>query len=124
EPQLIVEVRKQRAAARRLPFQRRSERRRIHRDEDEIRLTREVPGGGLRDLVRGGEMNVAVGAVDRCAAKAAVALGVPPERARADLVDQGHWVGPGCGSWRAPSAGSAPAGSSGASLRLGPVHRM
>ena len=65
--QLRVEVRKQRAAPRDLPLQLRARRVRVDRDDQEVALTLEVLRGGLADLRRGREVDVAVLEVDGCA---------------------------------------------------------
>src|ERR1041385_1815090 len=87
ERQVSVEMGKQRAAARGFPFERRSEGGRIDRNEHEIVLPGEMLRGRLAHLLGGGEMDVAVGAIDRGAAEDAVALRLLPQRTRADLVD-------------------------------------
>src|SRR3981189_565340 len=94
ERQVAIEGGKQRAAARRLPFERRPERLRVDRDQDEFLLAGEMPGGGLAKLVGGRKVDVAVGTVDRRAAEGPVAFGLPPGRALGDLVDEGHGAVP------------------------------
>src|SRR5712675_745595 len=94
ERQVAIEVGKQGAAARRLPFERWPQRRQLDRDQDEFLLAGEMPGGGLAELVGGRKMDVAVGAVDRRAAEGRVAFGLLPGRALADLVDEGHGAVP------------------------------
>src|SRR3977135_1036079 len=86
ERQGAIEVGEQRAPARRLPFERRPERRRLDRDQDEFLLVGEMPDGGLAELVGGRKMDVAVGTVDRRAAEGPVAFGLLPGRALGYLV--------------------------------------
>src|ERR1700726_4580648 len=83
-------MRKQIVAAGALPFQRRTERRGIDRDQDEVRLPGKVLGGGFGELRRAGEMDEAVARVGRRAEEFSAALGRAPLRLRADFVDRRH----------------------------------
>src|SRR3954471_3085449 len=93
EGKVAIEVGKKRAAARGLPFERWPERRRLDRNQDEVRPAGEMPGGGLVKLVGSGKMDVAVGMIDRSAAEDPVALGRLPGGTLANLVDEGHQGG-------------------------------
>src|SRR6516164_3289751 len=95
ERQRPVEMGKYCAAAGGLPFQHGAERLCVHRDDDEAGHAGEVLARGGGDLGGGGEMDVAVGIVDRAAAEYALALGVAPLLVLADLVDRGHGAPPG-----------------------------
>ena len=95
--QLAVEMREQRAAARRLPFERRPERVGRDRDEHQVALAGEVFCHGFRDLVGGGKMDVAVGEIDRGAGEFARAFSRLPRRNVADFVDR---LRPGRGTHR------------------------
>src|SRR5262249_60223085 len=88
--QVAGEGRKKGAAARRPPWEGRPERRRLDRNQQEVVLAGEMLCGGFAHLLGSGEVDVAVGAVDRGAAKDAVAPGLLPQGARGDLVDQSH----------------------------------
>src|SRR5262249_7096612 len=57
--------------------------------------------GGLRDLIGGGKMDVAVGEIDRRAGELARAFGCLPRGGGADFVDR---LGPGRGSHRQRSS--------------------
>ena len=83
-------MREQRPAAGRLIAQGVAERLRLDRDEDEIGLPGEMPGGGLGGLRGGREMDEAVGAIDRRAGEGAGVLGRAPEIFRTDFEDQRH----------------------------------
>src|SRR5690606_31023520 len=78
-----------------LPSQSRQHRR-IDREQDEIGLSREMSGCGFRDLMRRREMDVAVGKIDRRAAKHAVRLRPLPQGCRQNLENglrRGHATG-------------------------------
>src|SRR5689334_8784162 len=70
-----VKMREQRAAARRLPLQNAAECVALDRDENKVRLAGEMLRRGFLDLLGGGEMDVAVLQVDRCAAEDAFRFG-------------------------------------------------
>ena len=78
--ELAIKMRKQRAAARRLPFQPRAEAGGIDVQQHEIALAGEMLGRGFGRLLGGGEMDEAVLHVDRRATEDAVALGFAPQR--------------------------------------------
>jgi len=88
-----IKVRKQRAAARALPFQRGAKPVAVDADEDEIARAGEMPGRRFGDLRGGGEVNEAVGKIDRGAAKYAAALGLPPQRGGTDFIKGGQRSG-------------------------------
>ncbi len=90
ERQRPIEMREQRPAARRLPAQRRPQRVGLDGRQDEVAAPREPFGRGFRRLRGGGEMDVAVGPVDRRADKDARRLGRAPFLGADDLEDQGH----------------------------------
>ena len=83
--QAAVEMRKERAAARRLPAELLAERLGVDRDEEKVAMPGEMPRRRLAHLLGGGEMDVAVGEVDRRAVEAAGLLGLPPLRFRTEL---------------------------------------
>src|SRR5687767_12804973 len=83
-------MRKQRAAARRLPLQPRAERAAVDRDENEVALAGKPLARGLRRLLGGREMDEAVLPVHRRAAIGACMLGFVPFGGGADLVDRCH----------------------------------
>src|SRR6185369_2274964 len=87
ERQCAVEVRKQIAAARNLPFQRTAERIGVNRDQRQLRCSREMRSGGLARLGRRREGNEPVPGVDRCAVENTRSFGFAPKRVFADLVD-------------------------------------
>ena len=82
-----VEMREQRPAARDLPFERGAERLRVDGDEQQVALPGKMLRRGFPDLLGGGEMDIAVGDVDRRAVEAPGLLGRAPQRLGADLVD-------------------------------------
>ena len=63
--QRAIVMGEERAPARRLPFERRPERRRIETDRDKIVTPREMEPRGFKNLILRRQMNKAVGAVDR-----------------------------------------------------------
>ncbi len=71
-------MRKQRAAARGLPFQPVAEPGGIHAHQQQVGLAGEMLGRGLRHLRRAGKMNEAVAQIDVRAAEDADALGLAP----------------------------------------------
>src|ERR1700692_304968 len=90
EIEIAIEMRKQRAAARDLPFQFAAEPARIDAHQHEVALAGEMFGRGLDRLRRGRKMDEAVAHINLGAAKYAGALGVAPERGRADFEDSRH----------------------------------
>jgi hypothetical protein len=78
--EIAIEMRKQSAATRGLPFQFVAKRGCIHAQQHEIALSGEMFRRGLRRLFGAGEMNEAVLAIDRRTAEYASALGFTPER--------------------------------------------
>ena len=86
--QRAVKVREQSAAAGGLPFERRAKGINVDRNKNEIALAGEMFRGGLLDLVGCGEMNVAVGEIDRRAGELAHALDRLPRRRVADFVNR------------------------------------
>src|SRR5262249_19793508 len=78
ERQLAVEGRKQGAAAGWFPFEGGTEGVGVDRKEHEVALAGKMFRGGLRDLIGGGKMDVAVGVVDRRAGKFARVFGRLP----------------------------------------------
>ncbi len=83
-------MRKQRAAARGLPFQGRAEAVGGEGDQQQVGLPGEMLRGGLADLTGGGEVDEAVGEIDRRAGEDACRLCCAPGRLRNDLVDAHH----------------------------------
>ncbi len=85
-----VQMRKELAAARRLPAQRLAQPLGRDRDQQQPRTPREVPGGGLARLRSGRRNGCSRPQVDRRAGEAAGSLGPGPVLGRMDLVDQRH----------------------------------
>jgi len=88
ERQHAVEVREQRAAAGQFPFECSAKGIGVDRDENEVVLPGEMFRGGLRNLLGGGKVDVAVGEVDRRASKLAHPLCRTPRGGVADFVDR------------------------------------
>ncbi len=66
----------------------------IDRDEEQVVLPGEVPGRRLGDLCGRREVDEAVLMIDRGAREPARGLGLAPQRARTDLVDERHRSSP------------------------------
>src|SRR5712691_9785664 len=90
ERQPGVEMREQGAAARGLVAERRAEAGAVDGNEQKIVLAAEVERRGLGHLDGGGEMDVAVGPINRRAGKDARLFRLPPERGLAKFVDRRH----------------------------------
>jgi len=88
--EFAIEMRKQRAAARRLPFQLVAERVGVDRDQHQVALPGKPFRRGFGSLLGGGEMDEAVLMVSRRAAIAAFAFGFAPFGSGADFVDRVH----------------------------------
>ena len=88
EPEVAVEMREQRPAARGLVAKGISQRIGVDPDEDEIGNTGEMPRRSFSHLVGGGEMNEPIGMVDRSTGEPARFLGLAPQGTRAYLVDR------------------------------------
>src|ERR1700759_1858882 len=86
----VIEMREQRAAARGLPFQACAERLGFEAHQQQVVLSGKMLRGCLLRLRGGGEMDIAVGEIDRRTAEDAGALGLTPEGRGDDLVDGGH----------------------------------
>jgi hypothetical protein len=91
ETEFAIEMRKQRAAARRLPSEMPAKAPAIHLYQQQIFLAGEMFSRGLDCLLGGGEMNVAIGQIDGRAAKNAVHFGSPPVSFRADFINEPEW---------------------------------
>lgn len=85
ERQRAIKVRKQRPAARDLPFQRIAQTSGVDSNQQQIGLTCEMFRRRLPRLFGGGEMNIAVGEIDRRARKDARRFRRAPFRRRDDL---------------------------------------
>src|SRR5262249_16609011 len=90
EIEFAVEMREQLAVARRLPPQRLAQRFRVHLDQDQSGLAKEIVCGGPCNLRGGGEMNKAVARVIGATAINALPLGLAPGRNGTDFVDLSH----------------------------------
>jgi len=88
ERQGAVEVREQRAAAGWFPFEWGADGVGGDCNKNEIALPGEMFRGGLRDLIGGGKMNVAVGKIDRRADEFARVFGRLPRGGIADFVNR------------------------------------
>lgn len=87
---LVIQMRKQRAAARAFPPQFAGQPACIDTQQHEIVLAGEMPGRRFGHLFGAGEMNETVTQVIRGAAEDAGAFGFAPERGRADFVERGQ----------------------------------
>jgi len=83
-----VEVRKQRAAARGLPFEPVSELGDIDTDKDQVALAGKMLCRSFPDLVSRREMNEAIAQVCLRALEFSGALGLKPQRNRTNFIDQ------------------------------------
>src|SRR5262249_52597235 len=95
ERQRAIEVREEGTAAGGFPFKPGAKGVGVDRDDNEVALAREMLRGGLRDLIGGGEMDVAVGEIDRRAGKFACTFGRAP---RGGVENFGDRFGTGSGS--------------------------
>jgi hypothetical protein len=83
--EFAIQMRKQRAATRRLPFQFVAEGSRVNGNQHQVTLTREMFCRRFSRLIGGGEMDKTVTAIDRRTAVHPCALGLAPFGNRADL---------------------------------------
>jgi hypothetical protein len=90
EIEIAVEVRKEGAATRRLPFQPVAKLCGVNADQQQIGLSGEMLRGGLGDLRGAGKMNEAITAIDLAATKDAGTFGFPPQCRRANFVKDRH----------------------------------
>jgi len=88
KPQLAVKMRKERAAAAFLPFERITQRRGQGTEQNEIIFARKVLRGGFLRLSRRGEMDEAIGAVDGRAIRLAEAAQLGPFGRAENFEDQ------------------------------------
>src|SRR5205814_6755004 len=88
ERERAVQVRKEVAAAGRLPAQRGAEGGLVDGEQEQAGTAGEVAGGGLADLGGGGEVDVPVGEVHRRAVEAAGGAGTGPLVGPEQFVDR------------------------------------
>lgn len=88
--QSAVEMGKECAAARRLPFERVTKAIRINHGEHQIALADEMFGGCLTRLFGGGEMNKAVCQINRRTGEGALCHGFIPQAFRGNFIDEGQ----------------------------------
>jgi len=84
-------MRKQRATARRFPFQTITQSRGVDAHKQQVALSGEMFCGRFCDLRSIGKMDEAFTAINLRSAKYGSELGFPPQRSRTNFVKNRHW---------------------------------
>jgi len=88
--EITIQMRKERATARRLPLQAIAQRCGVNAHQQQIALPGEMLRGGLGNLRSTGKMDEAIAAVDLRAAKDTGAFGFPPQWGGTNFVEYRH----------------------------------
>lgn len=95
--EITIQMGKERATARRLPFQAISQGCGVNAHQQQIVLPGEMLRGGLGNLRSAGKMNETISAVDLRAAKDTGAFGFAPQWGRTNFVEYRHRAESGSG---------------------------